>query len=184
MRPGAILEGVTRPEDLRAGDADRERVAERLRKALEEGRLTFVEYDERVRQAYASATYGELEALLTDLPGTAIAVPSLDIEPARPGLTRRWIWNQWERWVYANIVCAGIWVAGALAGGGAQGYWPVWVAGPWGAVLLARTIGGLAHHEPQAQERRRVEKAQKKALADRERAAKAVVAEPTSDPES
>jgi Domain of unknown function (DUF1707) len=32
---------------LRAGDADRQAVADRLRQALDEGRLTVLEYDER-----------------------------------------------------------------------------------------------------------------------------------------
>ena len=54
--------------DLRAGDADRERVAERLRLALDEGRLNLHEYDERLRDAYGAKTYSELDALLADLP--------------------------------------------------------------------------------------------------------------------
>ena len=53
---------------MRAADADRERVAERLRAALEEGRLDLHEYDERLQGAYAAKTYGDLDALLTDLP--------------------------------------------------------------------------------------------------------------------
>jgi hypothetical protein len=164
---------VTRPEDLRAGDADRDRVVQRLRSALEEGRLTFVEYDERVGQAYAAITYGELEALLTDLPGTALVLPLNDVQP-RGNLVRRWIWDQWERWVYVNIICLGIWGAGVLVSGGdhMNGYWPAWVAGPWGAVILARTINGLASGEPQAREQRRIEKAERKARAARELAAR------------
>ncbi len=52
----------------RASDADRERVADRLRRALDEGRLTVTEFDERTRAAYAARTYGELDELTTDLP--------------------------------------------------------------------------------------------------------------------
>jgi len=54
---------------FRAGDADRERVAERLRVALEEGRLNLHEYDDRLRQAYAARTHADLDALIADLPG-------------------------------------------------------------------------------------------------------------------
>src|SRR5262245_47581179 len=59
---------LVNPGDLRAGDADRERVAERLRTALDEGRLNLYEYDERLRDAYAAKTYSELDALVGDLP--------------------------------------------------------------------------------------------------------------------
>ena len=52
------------PGELRAGDADRERVADRLRIALDEGRLNLYEYDERLRDAYAARTYAELDKLL------------------------------------------------------------------------------------------------------------------------
>jgi hypothetical protein len=56
--------------DLRAGDADREAVAEILRTALGEGRLELTEVDERLAQTYAARTYAELEPLVADLPAT------------------------------------------------------------------------------------------------------------------
>ncbi|MFD3545910.1 DUF1707 domain-containing protein [Streptomyces sp. NPDC058655] len=62
-----------RPEkplpELRASDADRERVVERLRDAVAEGRLDMEEFEERLDAAYRSRTYGELEPLTRDLPG-------------------------------------------------------------------------------------------------------------------
>jgi hypothetical protein len=54
--------------ELRASDADRDRVAEILREALAEGRLTADEHAERVEGALAARTVGELEAFLRDLP--------------------------------------------------------------------------------------------------------------------
>ncbi|MER5732322.1 DUF1707 domain-containing protein [Streptomyces sp. NPDC002138] len=61
-----------RPEkplpELRASDADRERVVERLRDAVAEGRLDMEEFEERLTAAYASRTYAELEPLTIDLP--------------------------------------------------------------------------------------------------------------------
>lgn len=54
--------------ELRASDADRERVAERLREALAEGRLDMEEFDARLGAAYAARTYGELVPLTRDLP--------------------------------------------------------------------------------------------------------------------
>jgi Domain of unknown function (DUF1707) len=53
---------------LRASDSDREAVAERLRLATAEGRLTPEELDDRLQALFASRTYGELEPLVADLP--------------------------------------------------------------------------------------------------------------------
>lgn len=60
-----------RAPELRAGDADRERVAARLREHLVAGRLTLDEFSQRVDAAYAARTFAELEALTRDLPETA-----------------------------------------------------------------------------------------------------------------
>jgi hypothetical protein len=59
--------------DLRASDADRERVAEALREAYAEGRLTAEEHSERVDSVYAAKTLGELVPLTVDLPSHAAA---------------------------------------------------------------------------------------------------------------
>jgi hypothetical protein len=56
------------PADMRASDADRERVAEALREAYAEGRLTVDEHAERVDAVYAAKTMGELVPLTRDLP--------------------------------------------------------------------------------------------------------------------
>jgi hypothetical protein len=53
---------------LRASDADREAVAERLRHATVEGRLQPDELEERLHAALRARTYGDLGRLLTDLP--------------------------------------------------------------------------------------------------------------------
>jgi Domain of unknown function (DUF1707) len=55
------------PPDLRASDADRERVTEVLRQAAGEGRLTLDELDERLGAAYAAKTFAELEPITRDL---------------------------------------------------------------------------------------------------------------------
>ncbi|MCL2584314.1 MAG: DUF1707 domain-containing protein [Streptosporangiales bacterium] len=56
------------PGHLRASDADRERVAEILRDAAGEGRLTLEELDERLEAVYAAKTYADLEPVTRDLP--------------------------------------------------------------------------------------------------------------------
>ena len=53
---------------MRAASADRERAVDVLKAGFAEGRLTQDEYNERIGQAYAARTYGELAALTADLP--------------------------------------------------------------------------------------------------------------------
>jgi hypothetical protein len=55
------------PRDLRASDADRERVIALLNEAAGDGRLTLGEHSERVEHAYAARTLGELAPLTADL---------------------------------------------------------------------------------------------------------------------
>lgn len=54
---------------VRVSDAERESVAERLRKAHAEGRLDTAELEERVARCFAAKTRAELEPLVVDLPG-------------------------------------------------------------------------------------------------------------------
>ena len=55
--------------DLRASHDDRDRVVELLTGAAGDGRLTPEELDQRVGAALTARTYGELAALVSDLPG-------------------------------------------------------------------------------------------------------------------
>src|SRR5215468_11669407 len=55
-------------DDLRASHEDRDRVAELLRMAAGDGRLSAEELDERLEKALSARTYGELAALSRDLP--------------------------------------------------------------------------------------------------------------------
>jgi hypothetical protein len=55
------------PRDLRASDADRERIVALLAEAAGDGRLTLAEHADRVSQAYQAKTLGELARLTQDL---------------------------------------------------------------------------------------------------------------------
>lgn len=55
------------PRDLRASDADRERVVALLAQAAADGRITLEEHVHRVQQAYTARTLGDLAALTGDL---------------------------------------------------------------------------------------------------------------------
>ena len=69
-------EPVRRPgrSELRVSDADRHQVAEVLRHAAGEGRLDLTELEDRLEQAFAAKTYGELEPLVRDLPSHDLAI--------------------------------------------------------------------------------------------------------------
>lgn len=53
---------------MRASDADREQFAERLRHATAEGRLLAEELEDRLGAVFSARTYGELDAVVADLP--------------------------------------------------------------------------------------------------------------------
>lgn len=73
--------------ELRASDADRERVAEVLRDALAEGRLDMEEFGERLDATYQARTYGELAPITRDLPSATAPAPRISMtkEPAESG---------------------------------------------------------------------------------------------------
>lgn len=129
---------------LRAADADRSRVAEALRRAHDEGRLDLLEYDERLAAAYAARTYTDLAALTADLPAepariTAQAVPGHASRAcAATGATGPAAVRAWASVSALNLL---IWAVVCLATVSWVYPWWVWVAGPWGAVLLAGATG-------------------------------------------
>jgi hypothetical protein len=103
---------------LRIADADRERVAERLRRAAGEGRLAPEELEERLEAAFAARTEAELAPLVADLPRE---------RPARPRRPRRDL----RPFVATSILLIAIW---ALTGAGY--FWPVWPILGWGLFTL------------------------------------------------
>ena len=68
---------MSRHGNLRASDADRDEVVERLRTAAGEGRLTHDELDERLSRALTAVTYADLAAVLADLPTSRRPAPTL-----------------------------------------------------------------------------------------------------------
>lgn len=55
---------------IRVSDADRDQVAETLREAAAEGRITLDELDERLERTYSAQVYADLEPIVADLPST------------------------------------------------------------------------------------------------------------------
>jgi hypothetical protein len=105
--------------DVRASDADRERVARELGVHAGEGRLSPEELDERVGAAYAARTRAELDALLADLPA-----PRPRPAPTQRDIDRARLLHRAGVGAIAIAVCIAIWAAAGASGS----FWPVWVA--------------------------------------------------------
>ncbi len=95
------------------------------------GRLDLAEYEERAAAAAQARFVGDLGPLLRDLPA-----PN---PPAVRG--RRWAWYApvWGAWLPTAMICLFIWGASSLERGHLVGFWPIWVIGPWGFILLSRS---------------------------------------------
>ncbi len=75
---------MARRATLRASDADREQAAEQLRHAAGEGRIVSEELEERLELVFSARTYGELDAVVADLPGTPVRRRERSRTPALP----------------------------------------------------------------------------------------------------
>ena len=83
---GSELQGAG---GYRAGDADRNRIAELLKEAHAAGYLTLDEVDERLGSALAARTRGELDRLVADLPPEWRASQERGQRPVGPPARRR-----------------------------------------------------------------------------------------------
>ncbi|MET8134615.1 MULTISPECIES: DUF1707 domain-containing protein [unclassified Streptomyces] len=84
--PDANPATAAKPAELRASDADRDRITDILREAVAEGRLTAEEHAERVEGVLATKTVGELDQFVRDLPAahTGRATSGYASAPNRP----------------------------------------------------------------------------------------------------
>ena len=112
--PGTALE-------LRASDAEREAVIERLRGHCAEGRISADELSVRIDAVYAARTRGDLEPPLRDLPSTTSDTPAVLDRRARrrssPSLAE----------VPLPLVAVAVLVLAAAASGA---WWLLWLLWP------------------------------------------------------
>jgi Domain of unknown function (DUF1707) len=143
---------------IRASDDDRDRTATLLREHHAAGQLTPEEFNERLDKTFAAKTMGDLDGLLSDLPGidlyrlpghglsrgqtpgnsSALAAMASSGMASRPHGRLSPAWGAaWGSWLTLSTVLVVIWAIGGM------GYpWFAWIAGPWGALMLARWISG------------------------------------------
>ena len=123
---------------------------EQLRHAHSEGRLDLAELDERTASAYAARTYRELAKITDDLPTTG-GVPARVAAPSPPakadGQTvdrskaNRGLRAAATAWLAVSLINVVIWGIVSITAAEFVYPWWIWVAGPWGAILLAGWIG-------------------------------------------
>jgi hypothetical protein len=119
------------PHRLRTSDSEREQVAEILRAAMTEGRLTLQEGEERLGTVYATRFRDELAPLTADLPDGGRR--ALAETPQARTATRRDVRRHAGMVVFVALLLTGVW---ALSG--AHFFWP--------AIPLAFLVMGLVRH--------------------------------------
>jgi hypothetical protein len=150
-----MLASMVPRDQMRAADADRDRTEARLREALEEGRLTLDEFDQRLVEIHGAKTFGDLDRIVADLPAPAAAERS-QMVPATPSATPAkrvppsrheenlklpaWQSVSWRAWLVAVAVNLVIWFLVSLGNGELVYFWPMWVAGPWAAANIGLMI--------------------------------------------
>jgi hypothetical protein len=141
---------------MRVSDAERDRAAALLREHHAVGRLDPDEFNERLDKVFKAKTIGDLDELTADLPAIDLYKPpssavrrnpgagasltsaarSVGLRPGHGRLSPEWL-AAWGSWLSVSMLCTVIWM---LSGFGYP--WPLWVAGPWGAVMAGRWIIG------------------------------------------
>lgn len=127
----------------RASDAERNAIVAQLSTHLADGRLDLNEYDLRVAKVYATTTRDELAVVLSDLPALTKQQQADAPVERKPG-TRFPVWQRIEAgsWLGVSVIVLVIWGLISLTAGELTYFWPMWVIGPWGAVLVFRVITG------------------------------------------
>jgi hypothetical protein len=133
--------------DVRAGDEDRDRTITLIRDAYAEGRLDNDEFQSRMASAQQARTFGDLAALVNDLPVqppspsiVAVPSPSTVVPTDEDEEQARNLRKGWAAWAGVSVMVNVIWLGTWVTSGSAPPYWPIWVMGPWGAAMLIGTL--------------------------------------------
>lgn len=159
--PGTDVVGLSGPSGraiLRASDDDRKRVVDWLQAHYVAGRLTQLELEERVERALAARTFGDLDALMADLP--SLSAPAATPAPVAPirdrrqrrreireerrrrrhGSARKGFGAHAASYVLVMSVLVVIW---ALTAGEHGYFWPVWPMLGWGIGLASHGLAAV-----------------------------------------
>lgn len=127
-------------------EADRDKIAGRLRDAFADGRLDQPEFNSRLDRLYSVATYGELEPLVRDLPpvrthntpavvANAKPAPKPGTFPERPKERHPVLAASGG---FGSIVALNvlIWTIIGVTSGNFPYFWPVWMLIPWAVITM------------------------------------------------
>ena len=122
---------------VRISDADRAAAAERLRIAVDEGRLSSPDtpaacglHRHHIRRARADRRpAGRAGGEAPAAKASAAAVER-----------RKWL-NEWREWMGGAIIMIAIWGTTSLVNGSLHPFWPAIPIGIWAAVLVAGALG-------------------------------------------
>ena len=127
-----------RPE-IRAGDADREAVIERLRANVTDGRLSMEEFEDRVALVWMARTFGDLDRITDDLP-----VPVSMQQPVRrsgpPVRHRPPPRDDSVRVVAGSLMMIAVFLVVIWALTGAGYFWPIWPILAFGLVIGLKSV--------------------------------------------
>lgn len=107
--------------EMRASDAEREQTASVLEEQFAEGRLTHEELQDRLQQAYAARTIGQLANLTADLPA-----PSKTPPPARRSNLEVQRMKRVRDRVLAYVILMLFLIAIWAVSGQHGSFWPIW----------------------------------------------------------
>jgi fatty acid desaturase len=125
---------MARRSALRASDEDRDRVAEHLRNAAGEGRLLTEELEDRLGAAFSSRTYGELDAVVSDLP-----VPRDERRHKTP------LWAKATLALAILLMMMAVLAVVAVVVVGVASAWLLWVVFAWMCFGRGRRVRRLGH---------------------------------------
>ena len=129
--------------NFRVGDADRRRVADILQGHYVAGRLSSDELAERVRQAMAARTNGDLDALLQDLPRLSTP-PAEQPDPIPQPLPPKHAAPRGQRdvrlhgtsYALVMLLLVAIWLLTTPGGY----FWPIWPMLGWGLAVALHVL--------------------------------------------
>jgi hypothetical protein len=118
----------------RVSDAERDSAVEALTGHVSTGRLSIDEFDARAARVYSAVTRADLTSVFDDL-------PHMVVEKGVPDPAQRD--HQVALWAGIGVLCLVIWGISSIATGGFLYFWPMWVIGPWGAMLALQRVTGV-----------------------------------------
>jgi hypothetical protein len=116
-----------REPDLHASNAERAQIIELLPRHHEAGRLTAEELVERTERVNAATTFGDLDAIMANLPRLLPPLAPDTATERTPGAARQTFYRVLFAYVVINLFLIGIWT---FSGRGT--FWPIWVMLGWG----------------------------------------------------